>query len=691
VAGRDDGGGGLAVRPEVPDGWPARADPAAELADLVPIEPAIGDQDPPLGGGAATEFPDSRISGVTPDLSVLSMYVDEEPTNASARSGFPAPSTMQADVVGPAIPLSHGSREIKVEWGEGAISGGIVLTVENGQTGVPLGDSGFKMLESTASVKLNGFARRLETSLMTGEFDAEVFEGFSLAFETNLATLGVEGDELEADLLSFSVKVVGDATKLIGAPAGTTVSLDGRLTFSLGGKLAAKLASFAAAQAEQKLLLKQMAGLTGELDDHAKQLKASKKELEALEKAGKKLYPEAGKLRKAIQVQEANLANKSHKLKQFGNKLGGAKRKAAEAITKVRGKIAKKIAQAMEKKAVMMAAKSLAKLVPVLNIVSTIIDVAEIVGLIGRLISGDHGGTGGDEDEKEEKAKDAASDAASDDADAADHDASETDAGTVPKADEPKPGDLSPAATAILDAVTKKGSGSQLDVDQRVMIGLLVPPDLTPQEVAAVIAELTGSTATTTSPEDVIAAIDSAVRSVRDRTRNQAIMVNGVPAPTAADADANDDTTTTDGEPGGMATVTDQTPAPTGTNDEGPITSPRQVATALDIVRSGDPSVIRTWFELKGDALAMSAAGRAWTSAHAKSEIAPNIKLDLVKPSIQSTDAGVWDLSLTFQVVDNGKTKNLTHRYFVKIKGRDGVATGSIGELSFDQYTLIEL
>lgn len=472
-----------------------------------------------------------------------------------------------------------------------------------------------------------------------------------------------------------------DAAKLIGAPAGMTVSLDGRLTFSLGGKLAAKLATVAAAQAEQKLLLKQMAGLTDEVGDHAKQLKAAKAELEALEKAGKKLYPEAGKLRQAIQSHQANLSNKSFKLKQLGNQLGGAKRKAAEAITKVRGKIAMKIAQQLEKKAVMMIAKSLAKLVPVLNIVSTIIDVVEILGLFRRLLSGDDSGTGGDDDKTQEK--ETAVDA---------HppgDASPTEAGAVPQAAEPKLTDLSPAATAILAAVTKKESGQGFNDDQRVMVGLLVPKDLTPQELAAVIAELTGGGAKISTPEDAIAAIDSAVRSVRDRTRTQAIMVNGVPAPSDVDADA--DSTTTDSEPGSTVAVTDQTQATLGTNDEGPVTSPSQLATALDIVQSGHPNVVRTWFELKGDALVMSAAGRAWQSAHAGTMIAPRIKLLTVTPSSRPTDAGMWDLSITFKVDDNRTTKKLVHRYFVKIRGLDGDGTGSFGDLSFDPYFLMEL
>lgn len=663
--------------------------PARDGGDPWGLELANGSPQPAIDNLARWHGTDLSVSGTPADPSALLPWMDDltetvgpsnkgpanevadSATSASAQPWFAAPSTMHADAGGAVVPLAHGSREIKVEWGEGAITGGIVLTLEAGQTGAPLGDSGFKMLESTASTKLNGFARRLETSLMTGEFDAEIFEGFKLAFETNLATVGVEGDELDVDLLSFSVKVVGDATKLIGAPSGTTVSLDGRLTFSLGGKLAAKLASFAAAQAEQKLLLKQMADLTGELDDHAKQLKAARKELEGLEKAGKKLYPEAGKLRKAIQVHEAHLATKSHALKQFGSKLGGAKRKAAEAITKVRGKIAKKIAQAMEKKAVMMVAKGLSKLVPVLNIVSTIIDVVEILGLLGRLISGDHGGTGGDETMEANK---------HDDGGTAANDASDTDAGTVPKADAPTLTDLSPAATAILQAVTKKGAGHGLDVDQRVMIGLLVPPDLTQQELAAVIAELTGSGEKMTTPEDVIAAIDTAVRSVRDRTRTQEIRVNGVPADGDADTDDHAEPTTT----------TDRTPSPSA-RKEGPITSPSQVASALDIVKTGNANVIRTWFELEGDALVMSPTGRAWKSAHTSTMIAPNIQLLTVTPSIRPTDTGMWDLSITFVVKDGSSRKRLTHRYFVTMKGYEGVRTGTISELSYEQYTLIEL
>ena len=634
---------------------------------------------------AGSQAMDFSVPGTRADPSALLPWMDDlrEPAGPLRIGAGEQPTS----VAGPAIPLNHGSREIKVEWGEGAISGGLVLTLEAGPTGVPLGDSGFKMLESTASLKLTGLARRLETSLMTGEFDAEIFEGFKLAFETNLATVGVEGDELDLDVLSFSVKVVGDATKLIGAPAGTTVSLDGRLTFSLGGKLAAKLATFAAAQAEQKLLLKQMADLTGEVGDNAKQLKAAKAELQVLEQAGRKLYPEAGKLRQAISFQEGSLANKSSKLKQLGNKLGGAKRKAAEAITKVRGKIARKIAQAMEKKAVMMVAKSLAKLVPILNIVSTLIDVVELLGLISRLLSGDSGGTS-DEDTTE---------TTSDADDAPPPDTSATEAATVPQTDEPKLTDLSPPATQILDAVTKKGPGQGFNDDQRVMIGLLVPLDLTPQEVAAVIAELTGGRASvTTSPEDVIAAVDRAVRSVRDRTRKQAIKVNGVPVSSDADANASTDvdadttTTTTDSEPGSNGTLPGQTRAPFGTADKGPITSPSQVATVLDLVQSGDPNVIRTWFELKGDALVVSAAGRAWQSAHAGTVIEPNIRLRSIKPSSVPTGTGLWDLSITFVIDDHDARKNLVHHYFVMSPAL-AVGSDSSSELVFEPYMLIGL
>ncbi len=83
----------------------------------------------------------------------------------------------------------HQSHEIKLE--KGSVTGAVVLTLEAGKTGLPVGDS-LKTFESTSSMKVNGFVSRLETSLMSGELDVEMFEGLSVAIEANALTVGVE-------------------------------------------------------------------------------------------------------------------------------------------------------------------------------------------------------------------------------------------------------------------------------------------------------------------------------------------------------------------------------------------------------------------------------------------------------------------------------------------------------------------
>ena len=85
----------------------------------------------------------------------------------------------------------HQSHEIKVELEKGPVTGAVVLTVEVGKTGLPVGES-MKAFESSSSAKVNGFVSRLETSLMSGELDVEMFEGLSVAIEANALTVGVE-------------------------------------------------------------------------------------------------------------------------------------------------------------------------------------------------------------------------------------------------------------------------------------------------------------------------------------------------------------------------------------------------------------------------------------------------------------------------------------------------------------------
>lgn len=601
---------------------------------------------------------DPRVPGLRPNPASLLPWIDAD----------------HADTVGASLPAGHQSHEIKVELEKGSVTGAVVLTLEAGKTGLPVGDS-LKTFESTSSKKVNGFVSRLETSLMSGELDVEMFEGLSVAIEANALTVGVEGDETDLDLLSVSLKVVGDATKLLGAPAGVTISLDARLTMSLAGKLAAKLASFTAAQLEQKVAAAALEQAGKEAAQHATKVTALKAELSALEKAGQKHYPRAASLRRQIRQGEEFLKNNKKRMGELGGKLSKAKHKAAEAITKLQGKFAKQIAKAMEKKAVAVLAKTLSKIVPVLNLVATIIDIAELTVSLIRILSGETGDGSGD-DESETGDGDGASSSnetePSADVTSEPHDTDGSANGT--KEHEPKPGELPPVAKSIVDAITRKGQGPQLDQDQRTMIGLLTS-DLTPAEAAEVIARLQSPTSKATSADDVIVAVSNAIKDVRARTRKQTIKVNGVPVST--DESSTDEAKDTE---------------PTRTRGDGPVTSPGQLdapLTALEIVESGEPAAIARWFEAQGDSLVMSAEGTAWVARYQGKALSAATNLISMQHSARRMESGRWDLSITFKLSVGGTRHRSTHTYFV-IRGLETHGIGARhGELTFEPYAMV--
>jgi hypothetical protein len=410
-----------------------------------------------------------------------------------------------------------------------------------------------------------------------------------------------------------------------------------------------------------------------------------KKELKALEKAGRKLYPDASRLRRDIKRSEEFLRNNAKRLKELTGRLGKAKQKAAEAITKLQGKIAKQVARAMEKKAVATLARGLAKVVPVLNLVSTIIDIAELTVLFAQLLSGDYGGAGDDPDgagDDPDEAEDQEGIEGRPPATTSSDEAIGDQDGTAPvaperKKDERRPGELSPVAKSVLEAVTHKGPGPQLDADQRMMIGLLVPSDLTPAELAEVISQLTSAMSKAMSAEDVIVAVSNAVKDVRARTRKQSITVNGVPATTMGSSDED-------------ATKDDETEPTRSTGEPGPITSPDQLGpiTALEIVQTGEPAVISRWFEVKDDALVLSSEGRAWADAHRMQKLAAHTRLASVEHVVRKV-GDLWDLSVTFQLDVDGARASETHGFFV-IRGLQSHSIGARhGDLTFEPYEVV--
>ena len=275
-------------------------------------------------------------------------------------------------------------------------SGRITATLEYGKTGLPLADGQVKALENTSAVQRNGLVARLETALLSGELEGELFEGLTFAIEANAVTAAVDSEgAAEIDLLTISAKLAGDAGHLLGAGPDVSLTIDGRLSISLGGKLAAKLASVTVAQLEQKLLAKEIAGVGATVDKHARKIKAL--EAKALVHQAKGEVGAASRLREEIFQRELQVSTGKQQLEGLTGKLSAARQRADRAIAKLEHKVARAVAAAMEKKVVKFVATTLMKVVPVLNVISTIVDVVELILLLKNLASGGGGGDGGGE------------------------------------------------------------------------------------------------------------------------------------------------------------------------------------------------------------------------------------------------------------------------------------------------------
>src|SRR5688500_11083355 len=207
--------------------------------------------------------------------------------HAPLRVGETAEAGAETKPPGAVLPAGHGSREIKIEVGDGTVTGGSTATLEYGKTGVPLGPDQVKALESTSAVQLNGLKTKLESAILSGELDGELFEGLKISIEANAIKAGVDSDgEAEVDLMTITVKLVGDAGHLLNAGPGVTLTVDGNLSIALGGKLAAQLSSFTVAQLEQQMLAKEMSELGNQLDESARKVKDLHAKADLLESQG---------------------------------------------------------------------------------------------------------------------------------------------------------------------------------------------------------------------------------------------------------------------------------------------------------------------------------------------------------------------------------------------------------------------
>jgi uncharacterized coiled-coil protein SlyX len=471
--------------------------------------------------------------------------------------------------------------------------------------------------------------------------------------------VATDGSNASTHLLVIALKLQGDVSHWVKLGPQVAITLDGSIQLALGGELAAKLAKYVAAKLDREMYAREAEDVARQMEEHATAAKSLERRLAELE-----ANPSADRrairgLEEEIATHKLHLGAGTRQLEELARELERADGEARKLLMgKIEGKLARSVAWAMEKKSIVFVADKLAKLVPILNVVSTVVDVVDLIGTIKRLIQ--HGvGHGGD---GEGDAKDGAGVGRD-----ADGGANEVGGGRGK-------GDVSPVARRLVEALVG-GSGVALDPDQMKVLSALIPADLTEVEMVEAIAILRGGGDPAKSPQDAMVAVEGAVRRVRDRRRT--VSVNGVPRSDLQDA---------------------------GSDADGPVTSPEQVdrpragggtdAPVRDdvetIVRDAPPEVIATWFEVQGGNLVMSAAGYEW-KARALHALVGDMHLVAVEPFMTSRGPGRWNVELKFTLKSLSGNKHIDHTFFVEQGTSTPVLGATANGLAFEPYTMIEL
>ncbi len=604
-------------------------------------------------------------------------------------------------------PQDHEGAKFKVEFGHGSVTGAVMLTLEHGKTGVPVGDK-LKLLKNTVALKLNGFVMKLETALMNGKLEGEVFDGIKLGLEANVFKVGSDGEKLSADLLTVAVKLSGDVGHWLGAGADLKISLDGQVQFALGGKLAAKLAAQTAANADRILAAADLEAKAAIVAERGRTVGALERKLFDVRHSTKGMR-DAPRVEREVAGLERELAGERLQLEQgrkeleaLGKGLEAAEKRAASALGRIEGKLARKIAWAMEKKVVGKVLGFLVKALPILNVISMIIDVVDLITMVRALIK--YGLGSGDADEGTRHGP-------NDGADKRNGDGHHGDGhGTEPGDQTPVDGEatkldpkavlaardaLPSGARRIYNAVAHGGAKDpELDPDQVRMLGMMVPSDLSSAEVEEVIGQLAAGTKATAA-EDVFAAIDTAVREVRDR--KCAVSIDGVDRPDIAHP--ADGPITGPGQiPSDKGPITSPHQLPSV--NKGPITSPSQLpagsgadvsgaAKTYDIetiVRHAPAEYIGHWFALRGGKLVLSDAGARWKAEHDNAlVIGMHLK---TSETIKAEEPGRWTVVITFNLEDRHTRSQvaLDHSYFVSQAETSSGIGARVNGLTFEPF-----
>jgi len=362
---------------------------------------------------------------------------------------------------------------------------------------------------------------------------------------------------------------------------------------------------------------------------------------------------------------------------------------ASEQVT---GKVGTQLAKLVGERGLKLAGRFLAKLIPGLNLISTAFDILEVVSIIRDLVK--HGlrdsaeGEGaGDKPVAPPGSKPA-------------EPAEPTPAGPTldeAAADRARLDARPERGRKLLKMMRTSGRAVPLDPDQLALIGALVE-GLDDAALAEVAKALDGDQPAAT-PEDAVAAVDTAVKRVKHPSGLPTVKVNGVLRRdlAVAIADGEDAPTAPTQEGGGDAV--EPAPSPdakppkariTAPGGGGPITTPPQEQLDLDdpmvVARHMPAEMLGRWFRVHGGNLVETSDFKAWQAAlRSHPSHPPTPAGDRIREAdftIEESERG-WTLALVFRFTKSGARQEIQHNFFVSEEVDDG--------LLFEPYTMYDL
>lgn len=631
-------------------------------------------------------------------------------SSGSPTSAGPSGETKNAKAEGPPIDLLPGQTPVgfSLDIGSGVVTGSVGFTMAVGTAGVPIGSEHVKALKTEASIKLKDFATELETSVLSGDFDTEVLEGVTIGLKFSVGSVASNGGEVSTNLVTIGAELSGDVTQWFGVSSpGFSCTISGSVQIALGAKLAEKLTDLATKELEEQSFANDLKTAGTELAEHERQLA----ELEARRTA----LAAAGASREALTELEEKIFEhrfeamaRKEAMNELGERLLLSRKAAAGIAEKIQGVAARRVAKLMERESVKLVAEKIAHLVPYVSLAMYAIDAVQVIRKVRELIRVGHFGipeslvsADGGHPAKDGDASDPSGPSSNHDTAPGNSSATDTPAGASHPSrgpgDTPQSGppssqdrdaleaaqrDLSPAARAILAAITQGGgggSGVELTPADITKLGTLVPSDLTPDQIRQIVATLQGSGPRAPSGADVLREVERAVHAAR-----------GEPSTATADG------TPADGGEGGAVTSPRQVEG-----RGGPVTSPGQVSgakteksehpRAIDdpqtIVESAPPQVIATWFVEKDGELVPSPEFERWKGDHRGAHWGDAQLADLFATTTRNGD-GRWNLELAFRVYQGQRERRMRHHFFVQ-RGPASSLGAQANGLSFEPYAVV--